>query len=116
MERRFLSSDPITGVDTFHEYDHLTDETRIIYLGDASALIDENKRLANDSEYTKKGIKQEFWKYASIPAIIQTKWLIEHGVDVWNRDHGPAMGKLLEDPQYRYLKTTTRHHKIKGRG
>lgn len=116
MNRRLISSDAWTGVDTYHEHDPLTDETRIIHIGETDAVIEQNKALANDSDYTKQGIKQEFWKYASIPAIIQTKWLVEHGVDVWNPDHGPAIGRLLEDPQYRYLKCTTGYHKIKGRG
>lgn len=114
MARQLIGSDSLTGVDTFHEYDELTNETRIIHIGDTDPVIELNKARANDPEYTKKGIKQEFWLYASIPAIIQTKWLIEHGVDVWNKDHAQAVGKLLEDPQYKYLKCTTGYHKMRG--
>lgn len=111
--RRLLGHDELTGIDTFHEYDSETDETRIIHIGDSEPYLEENKRKANDTEYTKQGIKQEFWLYASIPPAVQVQFLIEHGVDVYNKDHGAALGKLLNDPQYRYLKTTSKHHKFK---
>lgn len=115
MQRRMLSKDPFTGLETHHEYDPATEETRIILTGDAEPVLEENKRLANDTQYSKKGIKQEFWKYASIPAGIQVKWLIEHGVDVYNTQHAERMGKLLELPEYKYLKCTTGKHKFKDR-
>lgn len=110
MSRRLLSSDPLTGIDTFHEYDAGTNETNIIHIGDSEPYLEANKRLANDNEYTKRGIKNEWWKYASIPPAVQVKWLIEHGVDVYNKDHGDAVLKLVNHPDYAYLKTTSKHH------
>lgn len=114
-DRRLLSVDENTGLQTFHEHDALTDETRIIHIGETTSVIERNKVLANDADFTKKGIKQEFWMYASIPAGVQVKWLVEHGVDVWDVSHGERIGKLLELPEYKYLKTTTGHHKFKDR-
>ena len=114
MSRRLISSDPSLGIDTFHEYDSQTDETKIIHIGQTTDVIERNKRIANDTDFTKKGIKQELWMYASIPAGIQVKWLVEHGVDVWNKDHGEAIGKLINSPEYAYLKCTSKYHKIKG--
>lgn len=113
MNRRLLATDPITGIATFHEYNEATNETTIIYVGDDTPCIEENKRLANDADYTKNGIKQEFWRYASIPPSIQLKWLTEKGVDVYNKDHGKKIGELVNDREYSYLKTTSRHHKFK---
>ena len=83
-----LERDDLLGLTTYHEYDDQTDETRIIYVGDDMPVVEENKRLKNDPYYSKRGIKQEFWKYASVPAGIQVKWLIEHGVDFYNPEHG----------------------------
>ena len=108
-----LERDDLLGLTTYHEYDDQTDETRIIYVGDDMPVVEENKRLKNDPYYSKRGIKQEFWKYASVPAGIQVKWLIEHGVDFYNPEHGHRIGLLLEDPQYKDLKCTTGYHKIK---
>lgn len=111
--RRLIGTDEYTGISTHHEYDAETDTTMIIHSSDATPLLEQNKAKANDTDYSRKGIKQGWWLYASIPAIVQTKWLIEHGVDVYNKDHGAAIGKLLNDPEYQYLKTTTGHHRFK---
>ena len=44
-------------------------------------------------------------KVASIPLIIIEKWKRELGVDIMNKDHMPKVKQLLNDPQYRYLRT-----------
>jgi len=110
MSRRLLSHDAYTGIDTFHEYDSQTDETRIIHIGDSEPYLEANKRQANDADYTKKGIKNEWWKYASIPPAVQCQWLIMHGVDVYNPEHGDAVLKLINSREYSYLKTTAKYH------
>ena len=98
---------------TWHDYDPQTDETKIIYTSDSEPYLEANKRLANDDDYTKQGFKNEFYKYASIPPGVQLKFLIEHGVDVYNKEHGKAVGDLVNKPEYRYLKTTAKYHKFK---
>ena len=113
MEKRLLSVDPLTGLMTWHSHDPLTDETIISYTADSSPILEGNKMMANDPDYTKQGIKQEFWHYASIPVEVQMDWLINKGVDVYNKDHAKKIGELLNDPEYRYLKTTHLHHKMK---
>lgn len=112
-DERFLSFDPTTGLSEWHMHDPDTDTTTIITRGDSEPYLEMNKKMANDVEFTRKGIKDEFWLYASIPPAIQVKWLIEKGVDVYNKHHGPQISRLLEDPDYRYLKTTTKYHKFK---
>lgn len=111
MSRRLLSSDPYTGIDTFHEYDPQSDETRIIHIGDSEPYLEQNKREANDTDYTRQGIKNEWWKYASIPPAVQVKWLVEHGVDVYNPNHGKEILALVNHPDYKYLKTTAKYHR-----
>jgi hypothetical protein len=113
MTERLLSHDPITGLTEWHSYDELTDTTIIRTEGDSEPYLDMNKKMANDTDFTKKGIKDEFWLYASIPPAVQVQWLIEKGVDVYNKHHGKEISKLLEHPDYRYLKTTTKHHRFK---
>ncbi len=112
--RRFLGHDPITGIDTWHEHDSQTDETKIIYSGDSEPYIEQNKVRANDEDFSREGIKNGMWLYASIPPAVQVKWLIEHGVDIYKKEHGPQISRLLEDPQYKYLKATSKHHFFKG--
>lgn len=111
--KRLLSVDEFSGMKTWHDHDPLTDETTIAYESDVEPLLEQNKLLQNDDDYTKKGMKDEFWHYASIPAGIVMDWLINRGVDVYNKEDTKKVLQLLNDPEYRYLKTTTLHHGVK---
>ena len=114
MSKRLLSTDPVTGLMTWHEYDAATDETTISYSADSTSILERNKALQNDTDFSKKGIKQEFWKYAEIPVEVQLDWLINKGVDIANRDHAKKMFELVNSPEYKYLKTTAGYHRPKG--
>lgn len=113
MDKRLLSTDPLTGLMTWHSYDEQEDKTIISYTADSSQVIEKNKEFQNDEDFTRKGIKNEFWLYARIPVMVQLEWLINHGVDINNKDHSKRMGELLNSPDYRYLKTTTKNHRFK---
>lgn len=113
MEKRLLSYDGITDLATWHSYDEATDETIISYTSNSAPVIERNKLLANDPDFSHDGIKDGMWLYASIPVEVQLKWLIEDGIDIRNPEHGARMSEKLCDPMYRYLKTTTRNHKFK---
>ncbi len=114
MDKKLLSHDPLTGLNTWFSHDSLTDETTISYTADSTPILERNKRFANDAEYSKKGIKDEFWHYASIPVEVVMDWMINKGVDVYNPNHTKKVSELLNDPEYRYLKTTTGQHKMRG--
>ncbi len=110
MSRRLIGHDEITGVSTLHEYDAQTNETTIIHVGDCEPYLEQNKRIANDDDVTKKGIKTGWWHYASIPPAVQVQWLIEKGVDVYNPHHSKEVLALINHPDYKYLKLTSKHH------
>lgn len=111
--KKLLSVDPLTGLMTFHQYDDTTDETIISYDAPSAPILERNKELQNDAEYTKQGIKKDFWHYADIPAMVQMEWLIQKGVDVMKKEDGKKMFQLLNDPEYRHLKVTTKVHVCK---
>ena len=113
MDKRLLSHDPVTGLNTWFSYDPLTDETVISYTADSTPILERNKRFANDDEYSKKGIKDEFWHFATIPVEVQMDWLINKGVDIYNPNDTKKISQLLNDPDYRYLKTTAGRHEFK---
>ena len=108
MTKRVVDYDPFTRITTTFDY---TPDGMVI-LGhehaDVAPLLDFNKALQNDDDYTKRGIKDSWWHCASIPPIIIEKWKNELGVDVFNKHHMKAVKKLLNQPEYRYLKTTTK--------
>ena len=116
MNKRLLSTDPVTGLMTWHEYDDQTDTTIISYSADSKPILEQNKAKQNDTDFSKQGIKQEFWMYASVPVEVQLDWLINKGVDVNNKDHAKKMFALLNDPDYKYLKTTAGYHRPKAYG
>ena len=60
----------------------INDETTLIYEQDVEPLLELNKSLQNNQQYSGDGIKNEWWHIASIPPIIQHKWLKEEGIDV----------------------------------
>lgn len=109
MDKKLLDYNNITGLQTWYSIDSDGTE-QIEYVGDAEPVLEFNKALQNNNEATKNGIKQGFWHYASIPAGLQMKWLVEEGIDVYNKDHMPRVLKKLQDPEFRYLKTTTKVH------
>ena len=111
MSRELFSHDPMTGLSVWMDYNELTDEVVLQYDSDVEPLLEENKILANDNDYTKQGIKQSMWKYADIPSTIMMKWLIEDGLDVLDDNAWPQVLKKLNDPEYRHLKTTSKFHK-----
>ena len=110
MSKRVLEYDPLTGITTYFDYAAETDTTIISREQDVSHILDANKALQNDDQVTKDGIRDSWWHYAQIPLVVIEKWLNEHGVDAFNKDHQKAVYRLLNDPQYKYLKTTAKMH------
>ncbi len=110
MTKRLIDRNPLTGEAVWWEYQASDDSATITHTQDVDILLDRNVASANDDDKTKTGIRNDWWKYASIPNIVAIKWLQEKGVDILNRDHKAAMFKLLNDPEYRWLKTTAKHH------
>lgn len=104
MTRRLLDVDPLTGVATYHRYDSLTDETLLESVQDVAPVLERNKALQNEDD---KGWSRsrELRRAATIPDIVIMKWRNEYGVDLFNPDHWPAVKRLLNDPEWRHLRT-----------
>lgn len=100
MNKRLLDFDPVTGLKTFHSYDASEDKTIISYEQDVEQILDANKRAQQENT----GKMGDMVHVASIPCSVQLKWLIEHGVDITNKDHGDGVKRLLNSNEYRYLK------------
>lgn len=100
--KRIFDYEPDTGITTW--YEDTEDGFALRYEQDAEPIIELNKtKQSMGREYYARD--NEMWRVASIPSVIQMKWMIEKGVDVYNPDHWPAVQRLLNDPEWRYLKT-----------
>jgi hypothetical protein len=76
---------------------------QVKYEQDVQPHIDRNK--AAQAAWDGKFGDEPMHHAASIPAVIAYEWLTKFGVNVWNPDHMPAVAKLLNSGDYRYLKT-----------
>lgn len=74
---------------------------------DIAPVLEETKRRRNHGE-TDKGIKRDFWHYATIPAHVELE-MKQKGVNIYNKDQTKEMLKMI-NRDYPYLKNTYLKH------
>lgn len=102
MHKALLDIDPLTGVRQYFGWDNDGNEYLVDEIDQAhtKAIIDQNKRLANADA----GRGKDMRLVASVPPQVQFEWLDKHGVEFWNPAHKDGVKRLLNDPDYRYLR------------
>jgi hypothetical protein len=102
MTRRLISSDPISGIHAWHEFDGR--ETRIIHTyDDVSGVLDNNK--LNYNHVNGYNADRSMKKVATIPNSIITKWLLEENIDVFKKEDWPKVKAKLNSNEFLYLRT-----------
>jgi hypothetical protein len=107
---QILDVNPLTGEVVTFEYHNDTDGFTIGHHQDVTPILEENKRVALDTDKHKRQAKEEWAKYATIPNVVILEWKNKYGVDFFDKNHDKRVFELLEDPEYRYLKRTTYKH------
>ena len=107
---RVVDVDPLTGLTTVFDWDETENRFRLGYKQDCSNVIDSNKEALLDTSRHRQEAKEEWAHYAKVPTIVQYEWLYKHGVDFAKKDHWPGVMRLLNSPDYKYLKRTTYYH------
>jgi len=72
---------------------------------DVGGLLEQNKAMSTHNDgYTPS---REMRRVASIPAVIQMKWMIEEGWDCMSNDPGcqKKLAEKLDSNEYMYLRT-----------
>ena len=100
MSKDLLDHDELTGISTYHGYDHDTDTTFIHTEQDCSGILADNKEQRNEG-FNKGG---EMWHAATIPIVVQMEWMTKHGIDLMNQDHFEGVKRLLNSSDYSYLR------------
>lgn len=98
-----IDHDPHTGLRKYMNYDEATDAIQISYAQDRAAqntVLDRNKSAQSD-QWDRRS---DFWHAAHIPVGVMYEWKVKHGVDAWDPAHKPGVMRLLNDPDYRYLR------------
>ena len=106
MTLRSLGRDE-SGFEQFIGYDAGSDNFVLKSTFDNEPTIERNKQLATTDGF---GKGKDMWLAASVPVGVQYEWIVKHGVNLWNPEHRPKVRKLLNDPEYRYLRI--RHFKL----
>lgn len=76
---------------------------RIQSTQDVTPMLDTAKAMAAHNDGYSQS--RELRRAAIIPPIIQIKWMNEYGVDPLHPDHHDLLVRLLNDPDYAYLRT-----------
>jgi hypothetical protein len=110
MAKMLIDRDPFTGQSVWYEFNRGTLQATITHEQDVTPVLENNKFDLNDEDRTRIGMKRDWWHYARVPNTVILKWKQEKGVDFYNKDHRKRVFELLNDPEYRFLKTTHKHH------
>jgi hypothetical protein len=98
-----IDFDAGTGLRKWMNYDEAGDEIQIAYDQDRSAqdaILSSNKSAQADPFDR----SSDFWHAAHIPIGVMYEWKVKHGVDAWDPNHKPAVMRLLNSSDYRYLR------------
>jgi len=111
--KRILSHDKQTGLTEIFHHDEMTDTTVIETVQDVEHVMDHTKKLANDTQYTRDGMKEGWLHYAHIPDSIIVKLKMEHGLNVFDPAHAKAVFRKINE-LYPNFKVTNMRHNPRG--
>jgi hypothetical protein len=100
---------PDTGVTEYYDYDPLTDAVSITTSQDVSGFLDAMQAIRNAPEISQRGIKEEWWCYASVPEVVELA-LLKKGLSLTNKDHMKAIFREI-NTNFPYLKRTEKWHR-----
>lgn len=103
-----FDSNPETGVTTYFDYDPVKDQVFLTSHQDVTGFLDRMNKLRNDEDYSKQGIKEDWWHFASVPVIVEME-LMKRGLYLHDKDAMPKILKVLQS-EYPYLLATTKRH------
>lgn len=101
--------DPETGLTEYFDYDPIKDQVAITTTQDVTGFLDRMNAIRNDPDISAKGIKEEWWYYASIPPIVELQ-LKEKGLSIYDKNATKAILQEI-NTNFPYLKATDKIHR-----
>lgn len=111
--KRILSRNPYNGITEIFHHDPVTDVTTIETVQDVEAALNETKRRANDTDYTRAGMKKGWLHYAYLPDIVILQLKTKYNLNVFSKEDSKAVFRVI-NRDYPHLKTTAMRHNPKG--
>lgn len=103
MTKRLLNN--YGGVLTWFEKNPVTGEVTISYSQDCAPIVKDNI-ISQNSGHDGYSKSRELRRVANIPNSLLLKWKLEEGIDFYNPNHKEAIRRKLNDPDYRFLRTS----------
>jgi len=102
--KRLLDYNPKTQVAQWFEYDD--GKQSICTAQDVEPILEQNKERQLRTDKARLGTKNGWMHAAHIPLVVQEHWLKKYRVDILNKHHWPEVRKLLNSPDWAYLRCT----------
>src|SRR6185503_3548553 len=100
--------DAVTGVTQYFDYDPVNDNFSITSVQDVKPLLDHLQELRNNPNYSQRGIKHDWWHYATIPSVVEME-LKKKGIDIYNKHQTKEIIKEI-NMNYPWLRATDKRH------
>jgi hypothetical protein len=98
------------GTEVWFEHDPIEKKNRILYKNpDVEPVLEYCKALRLATEYSKKGIKRDWWHYAHIPNWLLMKLRFEYGLDPWDKNNRKRVFEII-NRDFPALKVTEGKH------
>lgn len=107
--KRLLDFNPLSGEKVWFDYDR-NDQMVLTHEQDVSRHLEYAHARMVDTDYTKKGIKNDLWHYAKVPNTVMIEMKQKHGVDMMCPDPDWKAIFRCINAHYPWLKTTDKMH------
>jgi hypothetical protein len=101
----FFEMDQFSGIRTDTAWDEASQQMTLIRTADVEPVLDYSKEMAADSSVSQRGIKQGWWRYASLPPIVILQMRAK-GINVFDQNDQARMFAEI-NTHYPHLKNTT---------
>lgn len=91
------------------DYDPVKDEVFLTYEQDVSVFLDRMKSYRDNPEHWKKGVKEDWAYYASIPVVVEME-LMKKGLYLHNSGQTKEILKEI-NTNYPHLRATEKWHR-----
>ena len=108
--KRLLDYNPITREALWFDYQASDDRMVLRHEQDVSPIIDEATAARNDTDYSRGGIRDDWWHYARLPNIVIIDMKQRFGVDLLAPKVDWKAALKIINREYPAFKMTTGTH------
>lgn len=108
-DKPLVEVDPLTGGITEYSYDESAEAVITKSTTNVGPILEIAKEMQNDGTQGWVSSRKEMRLAAVIPPEVVELWHQKYGIDFYNKDHKPAIKRLLNSSDWRWLRTNNSH-------